>query len=205
MLTTADPEWAEQARELRDHGADRTDLERHEQPRGFLLSDFSRLGYNYRMTDLQGALGCAQLDRADEILDERRRRAAIYDDELRAYDWLVPPVTPEDNVHGYQSYACLFRPEEPTLEKLDALSEKRNDLMAEMEDRGIATRQGTHAAALTSYYATKYGITREQFPRSAIAERLSLALPLYPDMSDEEQELVLTELRSAFEANSPRP
>jgi dTDP-4-amino-4,6-dideoxygalactose transaminase len=200
MLTTASLDWAEEARALRDHGGDRTDLSRHEDPRGFLLSDFSRLGYNYRMTDLQAALGCAQMDRADEILDERRRRAAIYDDQLRNLDWLVTPSTPEDNVHGYQSYVCLFRPEEPTLENLDRLGERRNRVMAEMEDRGIATRQGTHAAALTAYYAGKYGIARDQFPRSAIAERLSLALPLFPDMTDEEQELVISELRRAFEA-----
>jgi perosamine synthetase len=200
MLTTASEDWSEEARSLRDHGGDRTDLSRHEEPRGFLLSDFSRLGYNYRMTDLQGALGCAQMDRADEILDERRRRAAIYDEELRAFDWLAPPITPEGNVHGYQSYVSLFRPEEPSLENLDGLSERRNRVMAEMEDRGIATRQGTHAAALTSYYAKKYGIERDRFPRSAIAERLSLALPLYPDMTDEEQDLVISELRRAYEA-----
>jgi perosamine synthetase len=70
-----------------------------------------------------------------------------------------------------------------------------------MERRGIATRQGTHAAALTAYYAERYGIDRGDVPVSAIAERLTLALPLYPDMTDEEQELVLTELRSALEAS----
>src|SRR4029450_12895820 len=119
MLTTADGNWAQEARVLRDHGADRTDLSRHEQPRGFLLADFNRLGYNYRMTDLQAALGWAQMDRADGILGERRRRAALYDGELQALDWLVAPSTPEGNLHGYQSYVCLFRPEEPTLENLD--------------------------------------------------------------------------------------
>jgi perosamine synthetase len=70
-----------------------------------------------------------------------------------------------------------------------------------MERRGIATRQGTHAAALTGYYSERYGIARDEFPVSAIAEKLSLALPLYPDMTDEEQELVLTELRAAFDAS----
>jgi perosamine synthetase len=200
MLTTPDGGRAELARSLRDHGADRSDLTRHEQPHSFLLSDFKHLGYNYRMTDLQGAMGCAQMDRAEWILDERRRRARIYDDALRDLDWLVTPFVPEGNVHGYQSYVCLFRPEEPTLSNLGRLSETRNRVMAKMEAGGIATRQGTHAAALTGLYADKYGLGPEDFPRAALAEGLSLALPLYPDMTDEDQDLVLSELTRAFEA-----
>jgi perosamine synthetase len=201
MLTSQRADWDEDARTLRDHGCDLTDLRRHEEPQGFLLSDFHRLGYNYRMTDLQGALGCVQMKKVDWVLDERRRRASLYDEALREDDWLAPPVVPEGNTHGYQAYVCLFRPEEPSLENLDRLWERRNAVMTQMERRGIATRQGTHAAALTGYYSERYGIARDEFPVSAIAEKLSLALPLYPDMTDEEQELVLAELRSAFEAS----
>lgn len=201
MLTTQRADWDEEARSLRDHGADMSDLRRHEEPQAFLLSDFNRLGYNYRMTDLQGALGCAQMKRVDWMLDERRRRARLYDEALREHDWLATPVVPEGNAHGYQAYVCVFRPEEPSLDNLDRLAERRNEMMTEMERRGIATRQGTHAAALTAYYAERYAIAREDVPVAAIAEKLSLALPLYPDMTDEEQELVLTELRSAFEAS----
>jgi perosamine synthetase len=200
MLTTQRAEWDEEARSLRDHGADLSDLRRHEEPQAFLLSDFNRLGYNYRMTDLQGALGCVQMKKVDWVLDERRRRAAHYDEALGEHDWLATPVVPEGNTHGYQAYVCLFRPEEPSLDSLDRLWERRNAVMTQMERRGIATRQGTHAAALTAYYSERYGITRDEFPVSAIAEKLSLALPLYPDMTDEEQELVLTELTSAFDA-----
>ena len=52
---------------------------------------------------------------------------------------------PDGYVHGYQAYVCLFRPEEPTLGNVRALHERRNALMAELDGRGIATRQGTHA------------------------------------------------------------
>jgi perosamine synthetase len=201
MLTTQRTEWDEEARSLRDHGADYSDLRRHEEPRSFLLSDFHRLGYNYRMTDLQGALGCAQMAKLDWILEEKRRRAALYDQALSELDWLATPAVPEGNTHGYQSYVCLFRPEPPSLDNLDRLSEWRNAVMTRMERQGIATRQGTHAAALTAFYARRYGIESEDVPAAAIAERLSLTLPLYPDMTDEEQELVLAELRSAFEAS----
>jgi perosamine synthetase len=141
------------------------------------------------------------MERVDWMLDERRRRASLYDDALKELEWLDTPITPAGNVHGYQSYVCLFRPEDPELGSLERLSQRRNAVMATMEERGIATRQGTHAAALTAYYSEKYGLGAEQFPRAALAEGLSMALPLYPDMTDAEQELVIAELTSAFEAS----
>jgi perosamine synthetase len=200
MLTTARDDWDDLARSLRDHGADRSDLARHGARGAFLLADFNRLGFNYRMTDIQGALGCVQMDRADWILDERRRRAHIYDDALAEVEWLRTPVTPAANVHGYQCYCCLFAPEQPTLEASGRLHEWRNRVMLRMEERGVATRQGTHAPVATSLYSRRYGLEEADFARAVVAERLSLALPLYPDMTDAEQELVVRELLDAFEA-----
>jgi perosamine synthetase len=200
MLTTARADWDELARSLRDHGADRSDLDRHDSRGAFLLADFKQLGFNYRMTDIQGALGCAQMDRADAILDERRRRAGLYDEALAGVDWLRTPATPAGNVHGYQSYCCLFAPEEPTLATSDRLHDERNRLMGRMEERGIATRQGTHAPVTTGLYSRRYGLEAGDFPRAVLAERLTLALPLFPDMTDTDQELVIRELLDAFEA-----
>ena len=70
-----------------------------------------------------------------------------------------------------------------------------------MEERGIATRQGTHAPVATGLYASRYDLDDEDFRGAVVAERLTLALPLYPDMTDAEQELVVTELLGAFEAS----
>jgi perosamine synthetase len=200
MLTTANEEWDTMARTLRDHGADRSDHARHSSRGSFLLSDFSEIGFNYRMTDIQGAVGCAQMDRADWILDERRRRAALYDEALAAADWLRTPVTPAGDMHGYQCYCCLFAPEEPTFEASERLHEFRNRVMLRMEERGIATRQGTHAPVSTSLYRNRYGLKDADFPSAVVSERLSLALPLYPQMTDADQELVVRELLDAFEA-----
>ena len=198
MLVTADPDRAELARALRDHGADQTDLARHESDGSFLLAEFNHLGYNYRMTDLQGALGCAQMARAAELLDERRRLAARYDEALAGLDWLATPSVPEGNVHGYQSYVCMFG-DQPGLENSEALHRRRNELMSRLERRGIATRQGTHAPVTTGYYSGKYGFRTEDFPAAVIAERLSIALPLYPGLANDEQDLVVEELLAAHE------
>jgi perosamine synthetase len=200
MLTTASDEAADFARILREHGAGSTDLSRDQAEGGFLLSDFNYLGYNYRMTDLQGALGCAQMDRADELLDERRRLAARYDEALAGLDWLATPRVPDGNVHGYQSYVCLYGTE-PSMASLEQLHAERNELMRRLERRGIATRQGTHAPVATGYYSRKYGLSEEDFPAAVLAERLSIALPLYPGMSDADQDLVVEELLAAREGD----
>jgi dTDP-4-amino-4,6-dideoxygalactose transaminase len=199
MVTSGSRDLAETCRSLRDHGASRTDLERHEHA-GYLLSDYDLLGYNYRMTDIQGALGCAQMDRVEMIMGARRRRAERYDEWLAGIDWLVPPHVPEGMVHGYQAYVCLFRPSTPTMAGLARMSERRNVVMAQLEAAGIATRQGTHAPVLQGFYREKYGLRPEAFPSSAMADRLTLALPLFPQMTDAEQDRVVGALRDAAPA-----
>jgi len=199
VITTQRDDLAGIARSLRDHGASRSDYAREISPRSFLLSDYEHLGFNFRMTDIQGALGSVQMDRADELIAKRRERASRYDEMLGEIDWLVTPAVPEDRVHGYQAYVCLFRPEEPSLDNVDRLMEKRDALMARLEERRVATRQGTHSPILSGFYSRRYELRPEAFPNSVIAERLSLALPLYPQMTDREQETVVSELRSAFE------
>ena len=200
MLTTADDTLAAAARSLRDHGATRTDLERHAGHAGYLLPAFPRLGFNYRMTDLQGALGRVQLLRAEEILDGRRRAAHAYRQLLADVDWLALPDEPEGDRHGWQAFVTLFRPETPSLENADRLHAWRNALMGVLEAQGIATRQGTHAPVLTAYYAERYGLRPDAFPNAFLADRLSLALPLFPQLTDAELERVATSLRAALDA-----
>lgn len=199
MITTSSQGLDSLSRSLRDHGASRSDLARHHGKGSFLLAEYNLLGYNYRMTDIQGALGCAQLNRGSWILSERARRARIYDEQLADLDWLDTPKVPEGYEHGYQAYACLFRPETPTMENVGRLHERRNTLMRRLEEQGIATRQGTHAPVTLGYYTEKYRLSAEQFPNAHMAEQLSLALPLYPQMTDDEQGRVIAALRTVWE------
>jgi dTDP-4-amino-4,6-dideoxygalactose transaminase len=197
MVTAQDDTVASLNRSLRDHGSARADAVADEED-PFLLADFPRLGFNFRMTDIQGALGCAQMDRLDEILARRREIAARYDELLEDVDWLATPAVPEGYVHGYQAYVCLFRPEAPVTENVERLHRARNDVMRELEHAGIQTRQGTHAPVLTAYYAQKYGLRPEQFPHAYASDRLTLALPLFPQLTDDEQSTVVAELELAF-------
>jgi perosamine synthetase len=200
MITTQREDVDRLARSLRDHGVSHSDST-HQQEKGtFLLAEYNHLGYNYRLTDIQGALGCAQIDKAEWILAERARCARIYDTMLADVPWLKRPDVPEGYVHGYQSYVCLFCPDEPTLKNVEKLYRQRNDLMLRLEAKGIATRQGTHAPVILGYYAQKYELRSEQFPKAYIADRLSLTLPLYAQMTDAEQSLVCQSLRDALDA-----
>jgi dTDP-4-amino-4,6-dideoxygalactose transaminase len=201
MITTAKADLASVSRSLRDHGASRSDHARHHASAAFLLAEYDRVGFNFRLTDIQAAVGSVQMDRAPWIGAERARVAAHYDNALGRFEWLAPPVTPAQYGHGYQAYVCLFRPETPTMGNVDRLHEWRNRLMLRLEERGVSTRQGTHAPVLQGFYRDKYRIAREAFPNATIGDRLSLTLPLYPGMTQDEQGYVLTELAAAFEAS----
>jgi perosamine synthetase len=198
MITTEREDLDRLARSLRDHGASRSDLERHTTSSAFLLSDYRYLGFNFRMTDIQGSLGCVQMERAEGILEARRALAGVYDVALADIEWLKTPLVPEGYVHGYQAYVTLFRPEEPTIGNVHRLHEERNRVMAGLEEHGIATRQGTHSPILTPLYSERYGLRPEDFPNSVIADRLTMALPLFPQMTEEEQAEVISRLATAY-------
>ena len=194
MITSSRDDIDSMARSLRDHGASRSDIDRHEGKAAFLLSEYNLLGYNFRMTDIQGALGSVQMDRAEWILSQRVDRARTYDNMLAEVDWLDTPIVPEGYKHGYQAYVCLFRPEEPNLANSEALNQRRNKLMTALEEQGISTRQGTHAPVIQGYYAEKYGLRPGGFPNSVVADRLSLTLPLYAQITEAEQASVVSAL-----------
>lgn len=129
MVTTNDDQLAVKMRRMRDHGAGLSDLQRHQGPKPYLLSDHPEAGYNYRMTDLQAALGSTQMDRADRIVQERQRLATRYDEAFEELSWLQTPQEISGYDHGYQSYPCLFRPDEIKHESISSICQKRNDWM----------------------------------------------------------------------------
>jgi dTDP-4-amino-4,6-dideoxygalactose transaminase len=202
MITTERESFDSLSRSLRDHGASRSDHARHNEKAAFLLAEYNHLGYNFRMTDIQGALGCAQLDRAQWILNARTACARRYDEMLADLEWLETPVVPDGYRHGYQAYVCLFRPEEPSFKNVARLHEQRNEVMMLLEAKGISTRQGTHAPVIQGYYAQKYKLLPEQFPNAYIADRLTLTLPLYPQMTEVEQNLVWQSLQAEFKSQA---
>lgn len=192
MVVTGDEALAGRCTALRNHGASISDLARHQSARGVLLPDFNVIGQNYRMTDLQAAVGHGQLDHLDDWIARRRELASMYRQRLAGLDWVVTP--PDDPGHSYQSFACLYRPEEPGYGKLEDLEAKRDALLIELDKRGIMTRQGTHAPVRQRCYHDLFQVRAEDFPGACLAQGLSFALPLFPSMTEPQLERVVAAL-----------
>lgn len=199
MLITNDATIAATVSQLKDHGAGKSDLQRHKEKGGSLLPDFTLRGYNYRMTDMQGALGVCQMEKSPSIMERKRVIAARYDTALQSIPQLSTPYVPDGYIHGYQSYVCLFTDGENlsnlTKEQIDRINIKRNIFMERLDELGISTRQGTHAVHTLDYYKKKNGFNDDDFLFSYAADRLSIALPLYAQMSEEEFNYVIQSMQ----------
>lgn len=203
MVTTSDSVLAARIRRLRDHGAGATDLQRHSGPKPYLLPDFPDAGYNQRMTDMQAALGGAQMDRADAIIEERRRLASRYHEAFRDLEWLQTPKEPDGSLHGYQSFPCLFEPDEAKVaaetaneRKILAIGQRRNAWMESLQQAGISTRPATHAVHMLTFYREKYGVASIDFPNAFVANECSISLPLFHGLTESEQDYVIDVVRT---------
>lgn len=175
MCTTDNQEYAQIIACLRSHGASLSEEQRHCSNRPYLMADFEVLGYNYRMSDLQGAVGLVQLRKLDGFIAGRRELASYYDEHLAELDWLVTPKVPDECEHSWQAYVCRV--------DRDKLSCSRNDVMEFLHQNGIGARAGTHAVHELGYYARKYGIKPGDFPVAKELYACTLALPLHNQMT----------------------
>lgn len=198
MVLTNDEALAERMRTLRSHGASVSADQRHS-GKGFLLPSFDEVGYNYRMNDVQAAMGLAQVKKLDWLLQERNRRAAIYTALIQEQvPYLVPPKVPVNYFHSFQSYVCMLNPDRIGLTDIESLGVFRNDLLSTLEGDGISTRQGTHAVHMLGYYSREYGYAPADLPNAWAADRMSITLPLYVQMTDDDQETVVNKLQHHF-------
>lgn len=198
MVTTADDSLSAKIRRLRDHGAEITDLQRHLGAKPYLLPDFTDAGLNQRMTDIQAALGNAQMMRASQIVAERRSIAEKYDAAFAELPWLQTPPRIEGHGHSYQSYACLFMPVEAhravrdrDFAVIERLNQHRNSWMEKLHLEGVATRPATHAVHMLEYYKSKYALSPDSFPAAYVANELSVSLPLFHGIENFEQQHVI--------------
>jgi perosamine synthetase len=175
MVTTNDARLAEQANMLRNHGASTSEEIRHLGPKPYLLADFTLLGFNYRMTDLQGAVGLVQLSKLDQYLAERQQWAEYYSRELAEMDWLRTPAVPEGYRHGWQSYVCMI--------ESGIAPKPRNAIMEDLLVRGVSTRPGTHAVHMLGYYRRRFTLKPGDFPVARDCDQNSMAIPLHNRMS----------------------
>jgi perosamine synthetase len=186
-IATNDADLAARARVLRSHGASVSDLARHSAS-SVIIEAYEDLGYNYRMTDIQAAIGREQLKKLDAILIRRRELAERYNTLLTEIPGVTPPYAPDDAPHTYQSY-CV---------RLDlAITPPREAIMERMLAGGVATRRGVMAIHEEPYYVKRFG--QISLPVTEAATRETLLLPLYMTMTDAEQNRVIQALRDALQ------
>ncbi|HXB12327.1 MAG TPA: DegT/DnrJ/EryC1/StrS family aminotransferase, partial [Bacteroidia bacterium] len=188
MLTTNDSKLAEKLEQLRNHGASISEEQRHKGPQPYILPEFNMLGYNYRMTDLQGAVGVVQIKKLDMFIDERSKWASYYNKELAGIDWLRLPNYNSIYKHGWQSYVTFVDEKKAPL--------KRNEIMEILQQKGISTRPGTHAVHMLKYYADMFGIKPQDYPGAFAANEYSMAIPLHNRMTEDDYKYVVEILNS---------
>jgi perosamine synthetase len=177
MLTTANPDWDRLFRLWRQHGMSVSDVTRHAAPQ-VTFERYPILGYNYRMTDIQGAVGRSQLRRLPGLLARRRELARRYRACLPQAAGVSPPDQPDWARSNWQSY-CVRLPN----------GADQRAIMQFMLDHGVATRRGIMCAHLEGAYSGRD--LRFALPESETAHHSCVLLPLYADMADAEQRRVV--------------
>ena len=184
MVSTDDPQWAARLRRLREHGMDVSAADRHRSG-GATVERYTETAFNYRMTDVQAAIGLVQLTRLDAQVARRRELAARYREALSDLPGLRTVVDPPGGETNYQSFWVVLP------EDCDA---DRDDVLAALATRGVSARRGIMAAHLEPAYA---GHPHRPLPVTEYLTRRSLILPLFHTMTEGDQSRVVDALRTA--------
>ena len=184
MLTTNDGELDAKFRLLRQHGMSVPDTVRHAASQ-VIAENYPVLGFNYRMTDIQAAIGREQLKRLPEIVAMRRRLAARYAQHLRDVPGLQLPVEPDWARSNWQTYAIRV----PSI--------RQRAIMQTLLDSGIATRRGVMNAHREAAYPPDTWRAAGTLDQSEAAQESAIALPLFHDLTTADQDRVIACLREA--------
>jgi perosamine synthetase len=174
VVVTGHPEIARVLRMLRNHGQD---------PIGDAF-DSVMLGYNYRMTEIQAAIGIVQIKKLDQIVERRQAIAQHYDEELRDTALTVSPP-PSGGAAVYQSYVVLLPGD---------LAAARRALIDTLRSDGIEISIGTWHMPMTTYFRKRFGYTWGQFPVTDDVSTRAVSLPMHEGLTSSEQTLVIERL-----------
>jgi perosamine synthetase len=190
MVLTNRDDLAPVLRSLRNHGSTGVPPSEEEPHGPWTMATFDRVGFNLRLSDIQAAVGVAQMAKLDRLLAERRQRARRYSELLSGIQELALPGRAGDTAgHTYQSYVVRLAGGD---------RRRRNAIMAELATHGIETRPGTHAVHRLGFYARKYGYAPDDFPNAVLGEDTTITLPLFPRMTDADQDEVVEALAAGL-------
>lgn len=183
MIVTNDNRLAERITLLRNHGGIR---------RGGRYV-FEEAGFNYRMSDIQGAIGVAQMRKLDALITRKRNLAAKLSEKLSGVEGVRVPREPEWGSHIYQSYVVLLGEEI-----------NRDFVISAMRKQGIETTLGTYALHAQPFFMRTYGYSQGDLPNSYQAYSQTLTLPLYSLMDEVELDHIAMALKQTVEVDAHR-
>ncbi|HTL69063.1 MAG TPA: DegT/DnrJ/EryC1/StrS family aminotransferase [Lacunisphaera sp.] len=183
MITTDRADFAAKLRLLRQHGMSVNDLQRHG-AKTVVTEEYPVLGYNYRLTDVQAALGLAQLRRVPAIVARRREIAARYDAAFAGTPGVAIFREPQHVRWNQQTYLIRLAGQP---------APARDAFMQRLLDEGIASRRGIMSMHREAVYTSRFG--PQHFPESEAASDECVCLPLYTQMRDDEINRVIDAVR----------
>ena len=192
MVLTNSDAVADTVGRLRSYGASVPAWRRHEGDL-FALPAYEEVGYNCKLTDIQASIGLVQMGKLTAMLAMRRKIAQRYDEAFASLEWLRSPAEPAGHAQSYQSYICLLQARDETPDALEAL---RLRLWKHLAAGGIAGVQAAQSMATIAVFQRKYGWKPEAFPVALKADRATVALPIFPGLTDEDQERVIEAVHS---------
>lgn len=175
MVTTNDPDLYESLVRFRNHGIVRNDNNAFPDE-GPWYFEMETPGYNYRMTNIQAAIGLEQMKRIDGFLDRRQQIRMAYDEAFNDISALELPHVPDDNFSAFHLYVVRLN--------LDKLNVGRKEIFMQLRERGLGVQVHYPPIHLQPYYRREYGFKRGDFPVSEESYARAISLPIYPKMSD---------------------
>lgn len=182
MLTTNNQEYDKKFRLLRQHGMTISDVVRHTAKKN-IFEEYVITGYNYRMTDIQAAIGIEQIKRLPALIKKRREIAEMYQEKLKDIPWLEVPLEPDYCKTNWQSYPVRIKDNAPL---------NRNQLMQYLLKAGISTRRG-----IMNAHQEKAYLSRISLKNSELARDSAILLPLFNRMNEEQIEKVTSLIKNA--------
>jgi UDP-4-amino-4,6-dideoxy-N-acetyl-beta-L-altrosamine transaminase len=189
MALTNDGRLAMRMQRLRSHGITRDPAEMNEAPHGPWYYQQIDLGYNYRLTDIQAALGLSQLSRLDAYVAKRHQIAHTYDDHLAELPLLLPH-RPDYGHSAFHLYVIRMDPERT--------NRARNDVFEILRHRQIGVNVHYIPVHLQPFYK-RLGFKEGDFPNAEEYYRRAISIPMYPGLTSGEQEFVIQSIREAMQ------
>ena len=186
VITTDSKEYAEKITALRQHYMTVSDLARHKTG-SIIFESYPEIGYNFRMSDVQAAIGIAQMDKLDMVLMKRAAIANAYNKAFVGHPYLDVPYVPAGYKHNYQSYLLKVKNESPV---------RREEIMTRLAGAGIATRRGIMAIHQEPAYASAKTIINLSVTEECALS--TMTIPLYPQMNKAEVNSVISEIKKCF-------